>query len=118
MKSVLIPSLFIIYPRTQQTISKVFPVLFHLSFWKKEKSVANFANRNICDKTQKPSSQFSHCITLFFQILSNQFLDEFVNVPTDPFYERLHQLLVINRDPQSFKHCQYLDVLSSKLPSN
>ena len=38
-------------------------MLFHLSFWIKEKSVAPLANRNICDKTQNPLSQFSHRIT-------------------------------------------------------
>ena len=29
-------------------------MLFHLSFWIKEKLVATLANRNICDKTQNP----------------------------------------------------------------
>ena len=41
-------------PELKKTISKVFPVLFHLSFWIKEKSVATLVNRNICDKTQNP----------------------------------------------------------------
>ena len=31
-------------------------MLFHLSFWIKEKSVATLANRNICDKTQNTMS--------------------------------------------------------------
>ena len=39
-------------PRTQETISRVFIVFFHLSFWIKEKSVATLAKRNICDQTQ------------------------------------------------------------------
>ena len=39
-------------PPNSKTSLKVFPVLFHLSFWIKEKSVATLANRNICDQTQ------------------------------------------------------------------
>ena len=39
-------------PVTQEIISKVFPVLFSLSFFIKEKSMATLAIRNICDKTQ------------------------------------------------------------------
>ena len=39
-------------PELKKTISKVIPVLFHISFWKKEKSVATLANRNIYDQTQ------------------------------------------------------------------
>ena len=31
-------------------------MLFHLSFWIKEKSVATLTNRNICDKTQNLKS--------------------------------------------------------------
>ena len=30
-------------------------MLFHLSFWIKEKSVATLANQNICDQTQNPT---------------------------------------------------------------
>ena len=44
-------------PEPTKTSLKVFPVLFHLSFWIKEKSVETLSNRNICDKTQNP--QFS-----------------------------------------------------------
>ena len=40
-----------ISPLTQENISKVFPVLFSLSFCIKENSVATLANRNICDTT-------------------------------------------------------------------
>ena len=50
-------------PELKKTISKVFPVLFNLSFWMKEKSVATLAIRNICDQTQNIPSQFSHRIT-------------------------------------------------------
>ena len=37
-------------PELKKITSKVFPVVFSLSFWIKEKSVATLANRNICDK--------------------------------------------------------------------
>ena len=39
-------------PELKKTSLKVFPVLFNLSFWIKEKSVATLANRNIYNKTQ------------------------------------------------------------------
>ena len=39
-------------PELKKTSLKVFHVLFHLSLWIKEKSMATLANRNICDKMQ------------------------------------------------------------------
>ena len=39
-------------PALKKIISKVFPVLFSLSFWIKEKLVATLANHNICNKMQ------------------------------------------------------------------
>ena len=59
MKRVLIPSLFIIYPPNSKKILKVFLVLFHLSFWIKEKSVVTLSNRNICDQMQNTQVSFS-----------------------------------------------------------
>ena len=38
--------------RSNLPAQNVFLVLFHLSFWIKEKSVETLANRNICDQTQ------------------------------------------------------------------
>ena len=62
-------------PELKKIISKVFPVLFHLSFWIKEKSVATLANRNNYDQTQNIQSQFSHRITLSKgQTLTRRFL--------------------------------------------
>ena len=49
-------------PELKKIISKVFPILFHLSFWIKEKPLATLANRNNCDQTQNIPSQFSHRI--------------------------------------------------------
>ena len=37
-------------PELKKTYLKVIPVLFSLSFWIKEKSMATLANHNICDK--------------------------------------------------------------------
>ena len=53
MERVITPSLFIIYPQTQETISKVFMFLFSLSFWIKEKSMTTLANRKNWNQTQK-----------------------------------------------------------------
>ena len=39
-------------PKLKKIISKVFHVLFHLSFWIKEKSATTLANRNNCDQLQ------------------------------------------------------------------
>ena len=39
-------------PELKKTSLKVFPVLFSLSFWIKENSMATLANRNIFDQTQ------------------------------------------------------------------
>ena len=50
-------------PELKKIISKVFPVLFSLFFWIKEKSVATLANGNNYDQTQNIPSHFSHRIT-------------------------------------------------------
>ena len=45
-------------PELKKTSLKVFPMLFHLSFffWIKEKSVKTLAIPNICDQTQNKRS--------------------------------------------------------------
>ena len=51
-------------PELKKISIKVFPVLFHLSFWIKEKSVVTLAKpQHLRTQTQNSSSQFSHRIT-------------------------------------------------------
>ena len=50
-------------PELKKTSLKVFPVLFHLSFWIKEKSVATLDKPQHLQSNAKHQSQFSHRIT-------------------------------------------------------